>query len=421
MLVQEIEDSMSLQVCRKQSLVIERGQGVWVWDAAGERYLDFTAGWGVTCLGHAHPLLVQTISAQAARIIQNPNSGFTYSPARAELLLELSKVLPSTLSRMFFANSGAEANDAALKLARKVTGRSTVIALAGSFHGRTLATLSVSGGAWNAQRFQPRVPGNHFCVANDATELAAMLDDTVAAVIVELVQGEGGVRAMDTGFVRQLQEICRQHGCLLIVDEVQTGFCRTGRFFACDYYALQPDILTMGKGIAGGLAFAALAMNERVAAAVELGDHGGTYCGNPLSCAVAAAVTRLLREQDVAAQVAALGVSALEDLWALQAEFPTLLKQVRGRGLMLALELQHDALVWPLTDACQQCGLLVTPTRNAVVRLLPSLLLTPEEWQQGVSRLREALLLLQRSSTGEAGCGAGCEVQTAELVFGQAG
>ncbi|MBU2099400.1 MAG: aspartate aminotransferase family protein [Gammaproteobacteria bacterium] len=392
MQVEEIENNLGLQVCKKQSLVIERGQGSWVWSESGEKYLDFTAGWGVTCLGHGHPVIISAITNQSGLIIQNPNSGFTYSPARAQLLLELKKVLPLSLTRMYFANSGAEANDAALKLARKITGRSKVVSLYGAFHGRTLATLSVSGGPQNGARYLPRVPGQNFCAHNNGADMKDLVDDSVAAIIVELIQGEGGVRAMDSGFLKQLRTLCDSHGSLLIIDEVQTGFCRTGRFFATDYYDVQPDILTMGKGIAGGLPFAALAMNERVASAVELGDHGGTYCGNPLSCAVAAAVIRFLREQDIAAHVAELGVRALEDLLMLQQQFPDLIKQVRGRGLMLALELCADELVWPLTDACQHHGLLVTPTRNAVVRLLPSLLLTLDEWAQGLQCLERALL-----------------------------
>ncbi len=391
MQVQEVENSLGLQVCKKQSLVIERGQGVWVEDEAGRAYLDFTAGWGVTCLGHSHPVIVDAISKQASRIIQNPNSGFTYSPVRAQLLLELQQVLPSGLSRVFFANSGAEANDAALKLARKMTGRSKIVSLLGAFHGRTLATLTASGGPENGARFLPKVPGHDFCQHNDDAELLCRIDGETAAVIVELVQGEGGVRAMEAAFVRQLRQLCDQHGCLLIVDEVQTGFCRTGRFFALDYYDVRADIVTMGKGIAGGLPFAAFAMTEKVAASLSLGDHGGTYCGNPLSCAVSLAVTRYLRENDVAGYVAEFGNQALEDLLQLQQKYPALIRAVRGRGLMLALELYADEWVWPFTDMCQHMGLLVTPTRNAVVRLLPSLLLTADEWSQGLGILERAL------------------------------
>lgn len=277
-----------------------------------------------------------------------------------------------------------------------------VLALRGSFHGRTLATLQVSGGPQNGARFLPEVPGQNFCLHNNEAALDELVDNSVAAIIVELVQGEGGVRALDTKFVRHLRALCDRHGCLLIIDEVQTGFCRTGRFFASDYYAIQPDIMTMGKGIAGGLPFAALAMTENVASAVELGDHGGTYCGNPLSCAVAAAVTRFLREQEIAAHVAEMGVVALADLQKLQKRYPGLLRAVRGRGLMLALELEDDSKVWPLTDACQNHGLLVTPTRNAVVRLLPSLLLTAAEWSEGFARLELAIRSVVAAGAAEA-------------------
>jgi acetylornithine/N-succinyldiaminopimelate aminotransferase len=393
-LVKDVEDSLGLQVCRKQTLVIERGEGVHVWDASGQAYLDFTAGWGVTCLGHSHPLIVNAIRDQSARIIQNPNSGFTYSPARAALLLELKKVLPTGLERMFFANSGAEANDAALKLARKITGRSRVISMTGAFHGRTLATLSVSGGAQNAERYLPRVPGQAFCQYNSVNDIDDVIDGTVAAVIIELVQGEGGVRPLDKAYVKHLRSLCNHYQCVLIIDEVQTGFCRTGQFFATDAYEVAPDIMTMGKGIAGGLPFAAMAMTASLADAVELGDHGGTYCGNPLSCAVAAQVIRYLNENRIADKVAELGVIATQDLLRLRDRFPGVIKDVRVLGLMMAIELDHDHHVWPLTDFCLLSGLLVTPTKNAVVRLLPSLLLTKEEWREGVSRLESALSAL---------------------------
>ena len=303
--VMQIEDSMGLTVCKRQPLVIERGEGAFVWDQYGNELLDFTSGWGVTCLGHAHPVMLAALAAQAGRIMQNPNSGFTYSPARARLLLELQQVLPAGLQRVYFANSGAEANDAALKLARKITGRQRVLAVHGAFHGRTLATLSVSGNAGNSARFLPSVPGNEFA---DVNELAAMVSADIAAVIIEPIQGEGGVRAVPEELLQQLQQRCREHGALLIIDEVQTGFCRTGDFFAITASGVTPDIMTMGKGIAGGLPFAAFAMTEALAGAVQPGDHGGTYCGNPLSCAVAAAVIGHLREQQVSDHVKVLSL-----------------------------------------------------------------------------------------------------------------
>jgi acetylornithine/succinyldiaminopimelate/putrescine aminotransferase len=397
----QVENSLGLTVCKRQPLVIERGQGAFVWDGDGNQLLDFTSGWGVTCLGHAHPVMLSSLSAQAAYIMQNPNSGFTYSPARARLLLELQQVLPDGLDRIYFANSGAEANDAALKFARKITGRQRVLAVHGSFHGRTLATLSVSGGASSSARFLPSVPGNDFVAVND---LAAMIDDDVAAVILEPIQGEGGVKAVSHEILRQLQQQCRAHGALLIIDEVQTGFCRTGAFFAISDTGVRPDIMTMGKGIAGGLPFAAIAMTQAVASAVQLGDHGGTYCGNPLMCAVAADVVGYLREHRVAEHVNVLGQIMLQDLQALQQTFSDLVSEVRGQGFMLALALGSDSWVWPLTDACAAQGVIVTPTKNAVVRLLPTLLLTESEWQLGLARIRAALLELRRQVADQAHC-----------------
>ncbi|ALO46744.1 aspartate aminotransferase family protein [Pseudohongiella spirulinae] len=397
MKVQETEDTYGLAVTRRQPLVIERGDGVTVWDEKGNALLDFSSGWGVVCLGHNHPVILEALTDQASRIIQNPNSGFTYSPARAALMSAMKEVLPDALTKIWFANSGAEANDAALKLARKITGRESVLALEGSFHGRTLAALSVSGGPENPARYLPRLSGNYFIPADDTEPLQSAMQVPLAAVIIELVQGEGGVRALDHDYLRSLEQMCKNNGCLLIVDEVQTGYCRTGEFFACERYGLVPDMMTMGKGIAGGLPFAALAMREEHAARVELGDHGGTYCGNPLSCAVAAAVTAFLKQQNMSQHVRLLGAEALTDLHKLQQQFPELVAEVRGIGLMLAIELSDHDLVWPLTEACQQQGLIVTPTRNGVVRLLPPLILTSVTWQQGVERLRAALQALWQS------------------------
>lgn len=387
----EIEDSLALSVCMKQPVAFERGLGARVWDERGRAWLDFTAGWGVTSLGHSHPVLVAAITAQAGKLMQNPNSGFTYSPIRARLLQQLQPLLPAGLSRIFFANSGAEANDAAVKLARKVTGRSRVIAASSSFHGRTLATLSLSRGPENGARFSPRVPGNHFVPYGDLEALRVALDSDVAAVILEPIQGEGGVRVPPEGYLQAVASVCREHGALFIADEVQTGFCRTGHFFAVDREGVQPDILTMGKGIAGGFPFAAFAVTDAVAAGVTTGDHGGTFCGNPLGCAAASAVVHYLLENKVSERVSQFGKTALIDLQALALQFPTLLSDVRGQGLLLGLQLYTDSQVSALTEECLSSGLLVTPTRNAVLRLIPSLLLEQSEWDEGIAILRAAL------------------------------
>lgn len=389
----DIEDTLGITFCRRQQIAIESGAGCYVWDEGGNKYLDFTSGWGVTCLGHSHACILDAINRQASKLMQNPNSGFTYSPVRARLLSLLTNVLPLPLQKVYFANSGAEANDAAIKLARKISGKSKVISTTGSFHGRTFNTLSVSGGTDNTSRFLPSMAQTCFVPFGDIGSLREVVDSTTAAVIVEPVQGEGGVRVPEDEYLAQVSELCQQQGALLIVDEIQTGFCRTGKLFAMQHSKGQvlPDFLTMGKGIAGGFPFAGFAVSARVAAHIELGDHGGTYCGNPLGCAVAEAVVTYLIEHNVAAQVAANGELLLSGMRVLQKQFPSLVKSVRGRGLLCAMEMTSDVLVQELTQRCLQLGLLVTPTRNAVVRLIPSLLIDATEIQQGLARLHAAL------------------------------
>lgn len=389
----EVEDQLGITFCDRQSLVVERGAGNYVWDNNGARYLDFTSGWGVTCLGHAHPVITQAICAQAGKITQNPNSGFTYSPRRAELLLLLRKVLPRELTHCYFANSGAEANDAAIKLARKITGKVKVISTLGSFHGRTFNSLSASGGPQNISRYIPVMPGNEFVPYGDIDAAAACIDENTAALIVEPVQGEGGVRIPPPDYLSGLSRLCKQKGVLLIIDEIQTGFCRTGKFFALQWSGpdVQPDIITMGKGIAGGLPFAAFAVSEQLNARIQKGDHGGTYCGNPLSCAVATAVVNYLLENRVALQVSKQGSYLLDKLRDLASRHAGLIRQVRGLGLLTAIELVDEANLLPLTQACLERGLLVTPTRNGVVRLIPSLLVTTEEIDEASLVLRDVL------------------------------
>ena len=391
-----IEDSFGLSTCSKQAIAVERGAGSYVWDEQGRRYLDFTSGWGVTALGHAHPVIVSAINAQAAKIMQNPNSGFTYSPVRSRLLQKMQQVLPTGLKRVFFANSGAEANDAAIKLARKITGRSVVIAISGSFHGRTLSTLSVSGGPDNAARYLPKVPDNMFIALDDEDALAQIFSQhAVAAVIIEPVQGEGGVRVVSRQFFHALENLCKHNGALLIADEVQSGYCRTGSFFAVENTGVSPDILTMGKGIAGGFPFAAFAVTDAVARGVEKGDHGGTYCGNPLGCAVAEAVLAYMLNHDVGQQVQVSGRLLSGALKAALKPFSGLVKELRCAGLLIGLQLGSDEQVQRLTQICLDNGLLVTPTRNAVLRIIPSLLVNEQEIEEGVTLLQHSLTQLQ--------------------------
>lgn len=389
----EIEDRLGITFCDRQPIAIERGEGCVVWDEDGNEYLDFTSGWGVTCLGHSHPLITAAIIRQAQKIIQNPNSGFTYSPSRAKLLETLSGVLPDNLVKSYFANSGAEANDAAIKLARKITGKSRIVSTLASFHGRTFNTLSVSGGRDNAEQFLPALEGNCFVPFGDFSALNAAVDDKTAAVILGPIQGEGGVRIPDDEYFASVALLCKERGVLLIIDEIQTGFCRTGKFFAIEHSktSIAPDIMTMGKGIAGGFPFAAFAVSASVDKQLSKGDHGGTFCGNPLACAVAAAVVDHLRAENMADKVARSGELMIDGLHKLRDKYPSLIGAIRGRGLLCAFELGSDYLVTKVTEAALGRGLLVTPTRNRTIRLIPALIVTHSEIARGLELLDSAL------------------------------
>lgn len=393
----ETENRLGLSFSERLELAFTHGKGTRVWDEAGKAYLDFTSGWGVNCLGHSHPAIVSALAKQAARIMQSPNAGFTYSPERAALLSLLHTVLPRTLVKTFFCSSGAEANDAALKLARKVTGRSKVITTIGAFHGRSFNTLSVTRGIDNTSRYLPVLPGTRFVPHGDTNAIAAIIDDETAAVIVEPVQGEGGVQIPPGNYLAEVQSLCRQHGTLLIVDEVQTGFCRTGKFFAIEYSPtpVEPNIMTLGKGIAGGFPFAAFSVSASVAARLGRDDHGGTYCGNPLGCAISHEVVGYLRDNKVADRAAAVGAALLAGLKDLQQQFPGLLRDVRGIGLLCALEFHDPAHSRLVTGLCAERGLLVVPTRNGIVRLLPDLLVAEADVEAALAVLRGALAGLQ--------------------------
>jgi len=389
----DTEDQHGLSFSERLPLAFTHGSGTQVWDEAGKPYLDFTSGWGVTCLGHSHPVITAALTRQAGRLLQNPNAGFTYSPERAALLQMLRSVLPPNLVKSYFCNSGAEANDAALKLARRITGRSRVLSTKGGFHGRTYNTLAVSRGPDNTSRYLPVVRGTAFVPHGDIDVLADALGNDTAAVIVEPVQGEGGVQIPPAAWLAELQALCRQHGALLIIDEVQTGFCRTGRFFALQHspVPIEPDIMTMGKGIAGGFPFAAFAVSAEVAARVGHDDHGGTYCGNPLGCAVSHAVVAFLRDNAVAEQTAGSGQYLQQALHGLAHEFPALVRHTRGIGLLCALEFHDVSHSRQATLRAAAHGLLVVPTRNGIIRLLPDLLVSREDIDTAVAMLRVVL------------------------------
>jgi len=380
-----IEDTHTPPFFQKLPIAIERGDGVRVWDQTGKEYLDLTAGWGVTCIGHASPVITKALIEQSQKIVQNPSSGLTYSPARAKLLELMTTILPSNLTRVFFGSSGAEVNDAVIKLARKITGRLDVISSLKSFHGRTISTASATGQTKHRERFNPLMPNYRFVPYSDLAAMDAALDEHVAAVVLEPIQGEGGINLPSPGYLEGVSKLCQQRGALLIIDEVQTGFCRTGSMFAVDGLDLHIDFLTMAKGIAGGFPFAAFAMSEELSAKVEKGDHGGTYCGNPLGCAVAYAVINYLIEHDIAAHSAALGEKLLVRLREWQARYPKLITDVRGKGLLLALEISSPEIASKIYFDALDAGVMLNITQGNVIRIFPALTITDAEADEGLT------------------------------------
>lgn len=386
----EIEDKYMAPFFVKQRVSIERGDGIYVWDEEGNRYMDFTSGWGVTCIGHGQKIITEALYEQAAKIIQNPNSGLTYSPARARLLSLMREILPSNLIKIFFTNSGAEANDASIKLARKATGRPDVISTHQSFHGRTICTVSATGQARHREKFNPLMPNFRFIPFGDIGAVKASLDGNVAAMILEPVQGEGGVNVPSDEYLTETERLCKKNGSLLIVDEIQTGFCRTGPMFLTGSIGVQADFLTMAKGIAGGFPFGAFSMSETVAQKLDPGDHGGTYCNNPLGCAVAHAVITYLINHNISDNVERMGRFAL-DMMGQWKQLYHKIVDVRGRGLLLLIEFEDEDTATQVSDECLKRRLFIRQTQGTGIRIFPALNIEAEELEEGLTIIREAI------------------------------
>lgn len=387
-----IEDSYYIPFADKTHLSVERGEGVYVWDEDGRKYLDFTSGWGVTCIGHANPVITDALLTQSRKIIQNPNSGTTYSPARSRLIRLFHEILPPHLSRIYFANSGAEANDAAIKLARKVTGKRNIISTEMSFHGRTISTVSATGQDLHRNKFNPLMPGYFFVPFNDIPAVAEIIDHDVAAVIVEPIQGEGGVNVPSPSYLKELSALCKKHGVLFIADEIQTGFFRTGSLFFSTAEGAVPDIITMAKGIAGGFPFSAFAVTDAVVDGIQKGDHGGTYNGNPLGCAVSEAVIRFMIDSEIGSHVRTLGADTIACLRSWKQRYPGAVADVRGQGLLIALELTDDAKAAEIVKRCLEKGLILNLKHGHIIRIFPALTITRAEMQEGLGILEKELV-----------------------------
>ncbi len=368
--VDDRETRLGVGVYRSRGISLVRGEGALVWDDRGRQYLDCTSGIGVASIGHANRHVATAISEQAARLMTC--AGVFTNDRRADCMEKLVSVSPAGLERVFLCNSGAESIEGALKFVRQSTGRNGVVSANRGFHGRTLGALSATPNRSYQEPFSPLVPGFVYVPYNSIEAMEEAVDEKTAAVLLELVQGEGGVRPADPSYIEQTAEICRRRGALLIIDEIQTGFCRTGKMFACEHYGVRPDVLCLAKGIAGGIPMGAILVNDRIRTSV--GAHGSTFGGNPLACAAFLATVRFMEQERLAARAAKLGDRFVDGLLANR---PKLVREVRHLGLMIGIELKTR--VTPYLQQLQNQGVLALPAGSTVLRLLPPLVISQSQ------------------------------------------
>lgn len=387
--VMAIETEHVLQVYRRSSVVFERGLGCRLFDTSGRGYLDLISGVGVASLGHAHPRLADALAAQAHQLLHTSNLFF--HPLQGEVATRLSAL--SGLPRAFFCNSGTEAVEATLKFARRYwhaqgnTARTGLVAFEHSFHGRTMGSLSVTWDDHYRAPFKPLIPGVTFVPVDDPAALRAAVTDRTAAVIVEPLQGEGGVRPISARMAAAITEVCAASGALLIADEVQCGLGRTGRPFYSAAIGLAPDLMALGKALGAGVPVGAALFSERVATAAAFGDHGSTYGGNLLACRAALVFLEELVDHGLMAHVARVGAYAGEQLRTLATRHQCV-REVRGEGLIWGLELDRPAA--PVVEAALQKGLLINRTADTVIRLLPPFIITAAEIDEAAGLLDAA-------------------------------
>ena len=385
----EVEKKYYAQTVRRQPVVIVRGEGTKVWDADGKEYLDFVAGWAVDNLGHCHPVITEAIVDQAKTLLQTSNQYYTVPQLQlAELLVD-----NSCLDQVFFGNSGAEANEGALKLARRYgklhrDGAYEVITAFSSFHGRTMATVAATGQPHYQENFTPLLPGFVHVDYNDVEAIMNATTDMTAAVFLEPVQGEGGVIIPADDYLQRVREWCDRQGILLMLDEVQTGLGRLGSLFGYQEYGVEPDVMTLAKGLGYGVPIGAF-MSKEYCMALVPGDHGSTFGGNALTTAAAYAGTKFLIDDDIPAKVKRMEIHLLNRLNELKSRF-SFVTDVRGKGLLAAMEFDGDISGQVLTNA-NEAGLLLNGVKPNAIRFMPPLTITAEEIDQAMECLAEAL------------------------------
>ncbi len=383
----DLETAHSAGVTGKRPLTIVRGQGAWLWDANGNRYIDCIGGHGAASIGHSHPQVVAAISEQSGRLMLCPDS--LYNDQRARLLARLAEISPAGMDRAFLCNSGTEAVEAALKFARISTGRTGIIAARMGFHGRTFGSLSATWRPQYRRPVEPLVPDFSHVLYNDLAALDAVIDDRTAAVLLEVIQGEGGLVSADPDFLQGAERLCHERAALLILDEVQTGVGRTGRWWACQHYGVTPDLMPIAKALGGGYPIGACLIGPRVNA-LPKGSHGSTFGGNPLACATALATLDVIEEEQLIERTAQRGAMLQEQLRSIDSP---LIREVRGRGFMVGLDLRIK--VTPVLKALQAGGILALPAGPTVLRLLPPLTISDDDLAHVVEAIAEVLMELK--------------------------
>lgn len=373
---------------RRYPVSLVRGEGSWIWDAEGNRYLDFFPGWGCNLIGHCPPRVVEAVRDQVGQLIHVPNTW--YMEAQGAFAQALSE--RSFGGQCFFCNSGAEANEAAIKLARAYghsKGRYKIVTTEGGFHGRTLAALTATAQPKYHEGFEPMVPGFVYIKYDDLEAAAAAIDDQTAAILVEPIQGEGGIKIPSPDYLAGLRRICDERGALLMLDEVQTGMGRTGTWFGYQHSGIEPDVLTCAKALAGGVAAGVLIAKTNVIEVFKPGMHASTFGGNPIACRAGLATVATIEEEGLLERGRAVGERFRAHFEALRSELPEKIRDLRILGVMIGLELSFDAS--KIVAECLARRLLVNATHGTVVRLLPALNITDDQIDQGCAILADVL------------------------------
>ena len=380
------ENRLMANVFAKRPVVITRGKGALVWDINGKEYVDCMGSYGVALLGHSHPKVVEAICKQAETLISCHAS--LYNNKRTEFLQKLVSITPRGLNKVFLSNSGAESVECAIKLARKYTGKAEIIAVMGGYHGKTMGALSATWDKKYREPFQPLVPEFKHVPPDNLEKLTEAVTDKTAAVLLEPIRGEGGVRVPPDDFLPGVRELCDEKDVLLILDEVQTSFGRTGKLFGCEHWGVTPDVMCLAKPFAGGLPIGITVAKEPVMSAFKVGEHSSTFSGSPLVCAAACAAVDALVKEKLAGRAANLGAYFKDELEELQAKYK-IVKEVRGLGLMLGMELRYE--VHNIILKTMERGVLILDAGRNVLRFLPPLVIEKEQIDKTISVLDEVI------------------------------